>query len=190
MIRACLAFASLFLTATAWATSSFQDLTVGGTVTVQGSAFSVGTSSLAVAAGKVGIGTASPSSRLELVDGDIRITTTTGSRGIIFQDGTTQVTAGVSGTFNAPAVFNSSLTVNGSIFAGWEMVSHEAGSGSTSSVTCGAGKRLVGGGCLGTSTGYYLIRSGPSSNTGWQCEWNGVNASRVAYAICARFESN
>lgn len=43
--------------------------------------------------GNVGIGTASPGSKLTVSNGDIKISTTTGSRGIIFQDGTTQNTA-------------------------------------------------------------------------------------------------
>ncbi|MBI4422215.1 MAG: hypothetical protein HY554_00715, partial [Elusimicrobia bacterium] len=43
--------------------------------------------------GDVGIGTTSPSSRLDVKDGDIRISTTSGSRGIVFQDHTTLTTA-------------------------------------------------------------------------------------------------
>ena len=43
--------------------------------------------------GSVGVGQDAPSSKLHVADGDIRITTTTGSRGIIFQDGSTQSTA-------------------------------------------------------------------------------------------------
>ena len=50
-------------------------------------------SGVVVSTGNVGIGTAAPESRLHVKDGDIRISTTTGSRGIIFQDGTVQTTA-------------------------------------------------------------------------------------------------
>ena len=42
---------------------------------------------------RVGISTAIPQSAFHVNNGDIRITTTTGNRGIIFQDGTTQTTA-------------------------------------------------------------------------------------------------
>lgn len=45
-------------------------------------------------AGNVGIGTSSPAAKLHVLDGDIKISTTSGSKGIVFQDGTTQTTAG------------------------------------------------------------------------------------------------
>ena len=41
----------------------------------------------------VGIGTPNPASALSVFNGDIRISTNTGSRGIIFQDGTVQLTS-------------------------------------------------------------------------------------------------
>lgn len=66
---------------------------VQSTLAVQGNAFSVGASTLVVIGGDVGVGTASPASKLTVKDGDIRISTTTGTRGIIFQDGTTLTTA-------------------------------------------------------------------------------------------------
>lgn len=43
--------------------------------------------------GDVGIGTTDPQSRLHVSNGDIRISTTAGSRGIIYQDGSTQTRA-------------------------------------------------------------------------------------------------
>lgn len=45
--------------------------------------------------GSVGIGTANPASKLSLVDGDIQFSTTSGSRGIVFQDGSRQSRAGL-----------------------------------------------------------------------------------------------
>ncbi len=43
--------------------------------------------------GNVGIGTTNPATKLTVLDGDIRISTTSGSRGIYFQDGSFQTTA-------------------------------------------------------------------------------------------------
>ncbi|MEK9144033.1 MAG: hypothetical protein AAB339_00315, partial [Elusimicrobiota bacterium] len=49
--------------------------------------------SASVVGGDMGVGTASPLSKLHVVDGDIRLSTTSGSRGIIFQDGSVMTTA-------------------------------------------------------------------------------------------------
>lgn len=164
--------------------------------------FTVDGSTIHVQSGRVGIATSSPGARLD-VNGDAQFGsgatkstfTAAGllkltSSGVQFSDGTTQTTAASGSPFNSPVVFNSSVTVNGSIFDGWEKVSYDNSNQSTSSVSCSAGKRLLGGGCIGTSTGYWLIRNGPSSDTAWECEWNGANPTRIAYAICAKFESN
>ena len=43
--------------------------------------------------GNVGIGTTNPLNKLVVLNGNIQISTTTGNRGIVFQDGTTQLTA-------------------------------------------------------------------------------------------------
>lgn len=43
--------------------------------------------------GNVVVGSSTGTSKLTVVNGDIRISTTSGSRGIIFQDGTSQITA-------------------------------------------------------------------------------------------------
>ena len=67
------------------------------TVTVLGNAFSVGGSAFAVVGGSVGIGTNTPTSKLTVFDGDIQVSTTGGSRGIIFQDGSKQITAATGG---------------------------------------------------------------------------------------------
>ncbi len=66
--------------------------------------------------GPVGIGTTNPNSLLTVYNGDIRLSTNTGSRGIYFQDGSLQVTAAASsvqtftwltdtssGTYSVPA---------------------------------------------------------------------------------------
>lgn len=53
----------------------------------------------------IGVGTPSPVSKLTISDGDIRISTTTGSRGIIFQDGSSQTTSA------QPAVFSSTYAI-------------------------------------------------------------------------------
>ncbi|MEK7742929.1 MAG: hypothetical protein AAB578_00950, partial [Elusimicrobiota bacterium] len=71
----------------------------GGAVTLQGTTpglvdtGNLNLSGTGVFGSSVAVGTQSPLSKLHVVDGDIRITTTTGSRGIIFQDGTVQNTA-------------------------------------------------------------------------------------------------
>jgi len=73
-------------------------------------------SGVVVSTGNVGIGTAAPESRLHVKDGDIRISTTTGSRGMIFQDGTTQTTA-ASASPSGHSVFtaNGTFTVPGGV---------------------------------------------------------------------------
>ncbi len=43
--------------------------------------------------GHVGIGTTAPQSRLHLIDGDVRLSTTTGTAGVVFRDGSRQTTA-------------------------------------------------------------------------------------------------
>ncbi len=58
--------------------------------------------------GNVGIGTTNPASKLHVLDGDIRVSTTIGSRGIIFQDGSVQATAAGPSVWatNAPHIYN------------------------------------------------------------------------------------
>jgi hypothetical protein len=85
-------------------------------------------------AGNVGVGTTSPASKLHVLDGDIRVSTSAGqaSRGIIFQDGTLQTTAASGGggggwtddgavvrltTPGDNAVVQSTLTVQGNAFS-------------------------------------------------------------------------
>lgn len=99
---------------------------VFSTLSVQGNAFSVGGSSFAVTQSRVGIGTSGPLSRLHIVDGDVRISTTVGNRGIIFQDGTTQNTAASAANSVSKAgdtmtgqltLAGSTLTVTGGAFS-------------------------------------------------------------------------
>ncbi|MFH0948081.1 MAG: hypothetical protein V1833_03685, partial [Elusimicrobiota bacterium] len=72
--------------------------------------------------GNVGIGTAVPLSKLTIVDGDIRISTTTGSRGIIFQNGSVQSSAAGSGSIGGGGTagkiakfINDSVTIGDSV---------------------------------------------------------------------------
>ncbi|MEK9145873.1 MAG: hypothetical protein AAB339_09710, partial [Elusimicrobiota bacterium] len=71
----------------------------GGAVTLQGTTpglvdtGNLNLSGTGVFGSSVAVGTQSPLSRIHVVNGDIRISTTTGTRGIIFQDGTVQNTA-------------------------------------------------------------------------------------------------
>ena len=66
---------------------------VQSTMAVAGNFFSVGGSTLVVTGGRVGVGTTSPTSALTVFNGDIAISTSSGSNGIIFQDGSKQTTA-------------------------------------------------------------------------------------------------
>ena len=80
-------------------------------------------SGVVVSTGNVGIGTAAPESRLHVKDGDIRISTTTGSRGIIFQDGTVQ-TAAIPVGFVGP--YAGSSAPNGWLFCDGSAVNRTA----------------------------------------------------------------
>jgi len=67
---------------------------VGIGTTAPATLFQVGVGTFAVTqSGLVGIGTTDPAEKLEVKDGSIKLSTTTGSQGIIFQDGTEQTTA-------------------------------------------------------------------------------------------------
>ncbi|MBI4676959.1 MAG: hypothetical protein HY748_05195 [Elusimicrobia bacterium] len=65
-------------------------------------------------AGDVGIGLSNPASRLHVLDGDIRVSTGIGqsSKGIIFQDGTTQATAALGGNLWADVTGSSIANTN------------------------------------------------------------------------------
>ena len=95
---------------------------IGGTMTVQGSAFSVGGTTFVVTGGSVSIGTTSAPSLLNLQNGDIQITTTTGDRGIIFQDGTKQTTAAGVGGGDYIIIIDSKTagTGGGTPVGGWQ----------------------------------------------------------------------
>ncbi|MDD2772765.1 MAG: hypothetical protein PHP45_03610 [Elusimicrobiales bacterium] len=65
---------------------------------------------------RLGIGTAAPASSVSVLNGDIRIFTTTGSRGIIFQDGTVKTTATgdariITGTYTGDGTASQTITL-------------------------------------------------------------------------------
>ncbi|MBI4422186.1 MAG: tail fiber domain-containing protein, partial [Elusimicrobia bacterium] len=82
-------------------TASNDNVVVQSTLTVQGSGFSVGGSTLVVSAGSVGIGTTSPGAKLE-VSGNLRLTKEAG-RVISVGDSTTADTSGASFTIQGAA---------------------------------------------------------------------------------------
>ena len=69
------------------------DLTESSSVIFQNADFSVGSSTLIVTNGTIGIGQAIPDEKLHIKNGSIKISTDGGSEGIIFQDDSEQITA-------------------------------------------------------------------------------------------------
>lgn len=67
-------------------------------------------------------------------------------------------------------------------FYGWERLSQACGPTTTCSVSCSAGKNVLGGGCSFASG--VLIGSTPSGNSAWACT-RSTSGSLTAYAICA-----
>jgi hypothetical protein len=63
--------------------------------------------------GLVGIGTTNPGSKLTVYNGDIRLSTSTGSNGVIFQDGSKQITAAPGSLSNAIRLQSSGYTTVG-----------------------------------------------------------------------------
>ncbi len=101
---------------------SGSTITSNGTLTISTAASAALTGAPALfinQTGGIGIGTASPASRLHVLDGDIRVSTSAGqaSRGIIFQDGSVQLTAGAGGgetnTYTSSKTFTSAVDVGG-----------------------------------------------------------------------------
>ncbi len=79
---------------------------------------------------------------------------------------------------------NEKLEVNGNVKMGYEIVnaSYTVGSGS---VSCSAGKQVIGGGCqIFQGGGAYMAYSYPNTVTSWQCNAN-ITANITVYAICA-----
>lgn len=79
---------------------------------------------------------------------------------------------------------NSTVTVAGIIDMGRERVSSGAGSTTSHTQSCTAGKKLLGGGCAITAGGV-MIGSYPADEDTWQCSAN-ASSTIFAYAICAR----
>lgn len=67
---------------------------------------------------RLGVGLSTPTARLHVHDGDIRISTSAGyaSRGIIFQDGTTQTTAGSAVSVSLSSMSLTTITALTSVF--------------------------------------------------------------------------
>jgi hypothetical protein len=81
------------------------------------------------------------------------------------------------------------VTVAGTLDIGWESVNSgtTCASAASCSVSCSAGKKLLGGGCTaGAAASPYLRSSYPSAANTWTCVQSGAAAPIAAYAICAR----
>jgi hypothetical protein len=119
--------------------------------------------------GNVGIGTAAPVARLD-VNGSTR----------------------VAGDLNVEG----NLTVSGatSISIGYQIVTNSmAGDGGSEniSVSCPAGKKVLGGGCFHSGNSGTLTASNPAGDSGWACFWDdtqGGGHTVQAEAICANVD--
>ena len=130
--------------------------------------------------GNVGIGTSSPTQKLDVAGkikvGDSAATPTAGTirwTGSDFEgyDGTQWVSltsAGGGGGINGYEIQTASTTTN------------------RVSVNCSAGKKVTGGGCYVNRSGPHIWRNAPSNNSQWTCGANTEASDGVltVYAIC------
>jgi hypothetical protein len=77
------------------------------------------------------------------------------------------------------------LEVNGNVKMGYEQVSADCASTTTCSVSCTAGKRVTGGGCLRVNGPSAGIMDNYGSTTSWTCRWSASMITARAYAYCS-----
>lgn len=141
----------------------FANIASGGMVLQSQSEIHFGTGNTAhvtiTPAGKVGIGTTTPTGSATLiVSGTVRST----AGGFEFPDGSVQASA----------------------VGGWERLSITCTGTLNCFVTCSPGKKVVGGGC--SSGGITAYNSYPSADNVWKCEWSTAQSTSIAYAICMK----
>ncbi|MDD9912249.1 MAG: hypothetical protein OXR68_03075 [Alphaproteobacteria bacterium] len=71
---------------------------------------------------------------------------------------------------------------------GYERITNNCGSTTTCTVSCSAGKEVLGGGCVLDAPGSGSVyRTYPPSNSAWECTTTGTIVI-TAYAICAEIQ--
>jgi len=82
---------------------------------------------------------------------------------------------------------NGNVNVGGNITMGWERTKNTCTSCTSTTLTCSAGKKVLGGGCgiIGL-TAARLKYSGPIGDTQWQCITEDIVPTLDGYIICAR----
>lgn len=152
---------------------------------------------VSTASGYVGISTGSPQAKLDV-------------NGLgVFRSSLTVLGAGLSGTQSALEVIGSTLVVrnDGKVgigtavpaerlevagkvkatgFAASRAIITNTCSNTSCTATCTAGKVLMGGGCSENS-GAFLVKSYPSSDTVWTCDYN-LSTGITVHAICSTVE--
>jgi hypothetical protein len=81
------------------------------------------------------------------------------------------------------------LSIDGNVIMGWERIANSCSSCNSMTLTCSAGKKVLGGGCgiIGITT-YRLKFSGPISDNQWQCNTDDVVPTLQGFIICARVQ--
>jgi hypothetical protein len=81
------------------------------------------------------------------------------------------------------------LSIGGNVIMGWERIANSCSSCNSMTLTCSAGKKVLGGGCgiIGITT-YRLKFSGPISDNQWQCNTDDVVPTLQGFIICARVQ--
>ena len=97
----------------------------------------------------------------------------------------------------APLDVVGNAKVSGNVQMGWERTAAtsvlvNAGTLATVTVSCSAGKKIVGGGCNSNWYQTYITQNYPLNDTTWQCAAyanSGTSSTLYAYAICARIDN-
>lgn len=139
---------------------------------------------------RLGIGTASPATRLEVVGSTDVIQTQIRAHSTQTADIFNVESSAATDLFTVQgdgAVTISETGANGgNVPHAYERAAAADSGAATCTDTCAAGERVVGGGCDQANTAT-LIKSYPSSNTVWSCEFTAGATSCIATAICFQY---